>query len=246
MPEGLSPRVRGNRTRYSRRWTRSGSIPARAGEPFVFTGLISDLKVYPRACGGTRMQTSSPAPPCRLSPRVRGNPRVPSVHFPAGSSIPARAGEPPGRLDIVEYSVVYPRACGGTREAPLAFVHAAGLSPRVRGNPPSTTWTTFSSRSIPARAGEPRERRRDSSSHRVYPRACGGTPATPCRMRRRRGLSPRVRGNPYCIKELMEMGGSIPARAGEPLLHKGTDGDGGVYPRACGGTEVVPRPNPLR
>ena len=51
-----------------------------------------------------------------------------------------------------------------------------------------------------------------------------------------RGLSPRVRGNRPSRSPCCTTAGSIPARAGEPsvpitLLH-----DGGVYPRACGGT----------
>ena len=52
------------------------------------------------------------------------------------------------------------------------------------------------------------------------------------------GLSPRVRGNRVEALRQAGGGGSIPARAGEP----DTTNDGwsvpGVYPRACGGTEL--------
>ncbi len=50
---GLSPRVRGNRRSATAISAKTGSIPARAGEPDsgLFLGLF--LGVYPRACGGT-------------------------------------------------------------------------------------------------------------------------------------------------------------------------------------------------
>ena len=52
------------------------------------------------------------------------------------------------------------------------------------------------------------------------------------------GLSPRLRGNQGAIIEEWVSGGSIPAPAGEPdVLTARADGDG-VYPRACGGTQV--------
>ncbi len=51
--EGLSPRVRGNRTGRPSRAPSTGSIPARAGEPCVSGRKFHSETVYPRACGGT-------------------------------------------------------------------------------------------------------------------------------------------------------------------------------------------------
>ena len=139
---------------------------------------------------------------------------------------------------------VYPRACGGTRLAIWRNRWNTGLSPRVRGNPP-TYWTRPRCRpgSIPARAGEPTHRTAGLSV-KVYPRACGGTtpietgPSNPracggtaCgtniylspRVRgNHAGLSPRVRGNRFLPYD--------PARA-RGLGYR-------VYPRACGGTSL--------
>ena len=91
-------------------------------------------------------------------------------------------------------------------------------------------------RSIPAHAGEPRPRSRDTPPTRVYPRACGGTHRKVVKDDGQQGLSPRMRGNPGNTADENERAGSIPAHAGEP-------GAGGVkvdapqvYPRACGGT----------
>ena len=75
---GLSPRVRGNREVALLRPRLDGSIPARAGEPSRTGGSPSGSTVYPRACGGTTNGAMSWPCSSGLSPRVRGNLRVPS------------------------------------------------------------------------------------------------------------------------------------------------------------------------
>ena len=50
------------------------------------------------------------------------------------------------------------------------------------------------------------------------------------------GLSPRVRGNHISVVVETNREGSIPARAGEPLVEPADHRHVGVYPRACGGT----------
>ena len=52
----------------------------------------------------------------------------------------------------------------------------------------------------------------------------------------RRGLSPRVRGNPCSRQGRVRLGRSIPARAGEPKGCPNRASASAVYPRACGGT----------
>ena len=94
MSKGLSPRVRGNRTR---RWAIigiAGSIPACAGEPRAHRRADARPEVYPRVCGGTPASGRAPSASAGLSPRVRGNPnRINCAPFRA-RSIPACAGEP--------------------------------------------------------------------------------------------------------------------------------------------------------
>ena len=92
---GLSPRVRGNRRGSGVESSRSGSLPARTGEPSAGLPHAHTGEVYPRAYGGTGLLRrfgwsvyglsrayggTDPAPPVNsastgLSPRVRGNPR---------------------------------------------------------------------------------------------------------------------------------------------------------------------------
>ena len=91
---GLSPRVRGNPRQLARAHLLIGSIPARAGEPTqtVLPALFS--RVYPRACGGTRLCRRLHRLGLGLSPRVRGNLAANPDAPERKGSIPARAGEP--------------------------------------------------------------------------------------------------------------------------------------------------------
>ena len=70
----------------------------------------------------------------------------------------------------------------------------------------------------------------------VYPRVCGGTIDWLPIAGLRRGLSPRVRGNPIALPHFGILGRSIPACAGEPKSTGGMYIAFRVYPRVCGGT----------
>ena len=254
---GLSPRVRGNLGVLCVSSDSSGSIPACAGEPTPAPAWTSRAWVYPRVCGGTMGGLAGEERANGLSPRVRGNRmrrRQPTIRK---RSIPACAGEPREIAPPLVSRAVYPRVCGGTGlplgdDAPLP-----GLSPRVRGNPPSqpesggwpgsipacaggTAYTANGvsnpARSIPACAGEPACPGTRRPNPRVYPRVCGGTPGCAKSRRRAQGLSPRVRGNREPEWTCPHCGGSIPACAGEPRRRRPRTGEYRVYPRVCGGT----------
>ena len=133
-----------------------------------------------------------------------------------------------------------------------------GLSPRVRGNPMTTTAANPKSGSIPACAGEPSAAAASAAARRsgsipacagepttnsamppppaVYPRVCGGTASCPARAAAVSGLSPRVRGNHYAGVYYAAQRRSIPACAGEPDPGTGLAAARTVYPRVCGGT----------
>ena len=151
-----------------------------------------------------------------LSPRLRGNLAYSPFVGRIVGSIPALAGEPLASV--------------------LAGIDSLGLSPRLRGNLLVIPHTPIWGRSIPALAGEPPARPSVWSFAEVYPRACGGTPAGRQAEPGRRGLSPRLRGNPLHQPTLRPWRRSIPALAGEPNLPRRTAGPNAVYPRACGGT----------
>ena len=214
--EGLSPRVRGNHALALLAPSVEGSIPACAGEPRRPWTMPRWRRVYPRVCGGTSVMAAVARSTEGLSPRVRGNLSSFLIASIVIGSIPACAGEPPSCSPGRRTARVYPRVCGGTVSAVQAGLRAAGLSPRVRGNPSISAWSSRMSGSIPACAGEPATPMPMTSPLAVYPRVCGGTAKASITARPASGLSPRVRGNPGHGARSAARLGSIPACAGEP------------------------------
>ena len=70
---------------------------------------------------------------------------------------------------------VYPRVCGGTALTIKSSTGGYGLSPRVRGNQRRQRGVLPRHRSIPACAGEPKSPAKTLLDIKVYPRVCGGT-----------------------------------------------------------------------
>ena len=214
--EGLSPRVRGNRSQPSFSAQCRRSIPACAGEPFRLFLPESEHGVYPRVCGGTSSSTLDISATCGLSPRVRGNPLQPRTQDAHRRSIPACAGEPTADEDETRRIAVYPRVCGGTVTVQAFGKTSYGLSPRVRGNLLNPWLWRPSMGSIPACAGEPLPTEPRLCAGAVYPRVCGGTVDSGWDGGGGDGLSPRVRGNRGPRRPTPSMIRSIPACAGEP------------------------------
>ena len=194
------------------------SIPAQAGEPYRMPVIATRSRVYPRAGGGTRFGSVILTFLMGLSPRRRGNPRLPAAphHQPR----------------------VYPRAGGGTRTVPFFAVSIQGLSPRRRGNHIGSPERHRQFGSIPAQAGEPRGPGRSGARRWVYPRAGGGTQSAPRPHCQIQGLSPRRRGNRSARYWRLCRAGSIPAQAGEPTQCGIGCARKWVYPRAGGGTSI--------
>ena len=233
---GLSPRMRGNHDATGELRDRDGSIPAHAGEPPRSILASTSPRVYPRACGGTSQQIALDLQRAGLSPRMRGNPTAGPARCSRRGSIPAHAGEPRSSRRSRICGWVYPRACGGTDGDMRQGGGHLGLSPRMRGNRPSSPGCCACCGSIPAHAGEPLRSEQGPDGKRVYPRACGGTPGGRVDGVRVSGLSPRMRGNRVPIHLLPLPVGSIPAHAGEPRVSWALNVRSRVYPRACGGT----------
>ena len=236
QPDGLSPRVRGNRQPVVRYHIRLRSIPACAVEPKSdrFRSFLNP--VYPRVCGGTVQTGRETVKEQGLSPRVRGNHRLRTLVGECARSIPACAGEPPGPPAALGLQRVYPRVCGGTQPAIRRKAPPIGLSPRVRGNRPNGAGNGEGTRSIPACAGEPGQAGQMFFHYKVYPRVCGGTAIHELDDLSDQGLSPRVRGNQVQGSMGRCQGGSIPACAGEPTGDVRSRSNSQVYPRVCGGT----------
>ena len=176
----------------------------------------------------------------------------------SGGSIPARAGKPFSSVTSESSAGVYPRAGGETAIERVAINAWTGLSPRGRGNRVRYRHGHSRSRSIPARAGKPRnplfaimppgvyparagkpdESPPDAASHAVYPRAGGETAPSWTSHPLISGLSPRGRGNRRGVAVAPGDEWSIPARAGKPTGGCWQANAWWVYPRAGGETVI--------
>ena len=228
--------MRGNPLTAGITLSKTGSIPACAGEPRVAVENPIPFRVYPRVCGGTLYGSVNLSTLIGLSPRVRGNLDFVGDSRDVNGSIPACAGEPLVVLPLALAVRVYPRVCGGTPDHINVATTRGGLSPRVRGNRMVSISTSYRKGSIPACAGEPRTPSAAGNAAGVYPRVCGGTVKEHRIKTPVSGLSPRVRGNRLPKSPARTPAGSIPACAGEPLGAMVGTGIMGVYPRVCGGT----------
>ena len=137
--------------------------------------------VYPRACGGTPL-----FPPCMLwqtlaevYPRACGEPRPRPQQHPNERVYPRACGEPPAGAGHPLCDQVYPRACGGTWRDGISCSKAAGLSPRLRGNPERRLNDSEIVRSIPALAGEPSSICPRPGLIGVYPALAGNLNGSP-------------------------------------------------------------------
>ncbi len=110
---GRSPRVRGRPTRLCGSSVALRSIPAGAGETGVTGGRCVRRRVDPRGCGGDAGVLGTTRPVDGRSPRVRGRRYPPEDRRGGPGSIPAGAGETPGRTDAPSSGGVDPRGCGG-------------------------------------------------------------------------------------------------------------------------------------
>ena len=193
--EGLSPRMRGNLLGNVAGWLEKRPIPAYAGQPPSWQASQTMRRAYPRVCGATFSESICWSISEGLSPRMRGNhERCPPYGSHEGP-IPAYAGQPPLPGRPAAAPGAYPRVCGATRFEDRFDRHRQGLSPRMRGNlMPSSVWASL----------------------RAYPRVCGATLQRCGPSEIGQGLSPRMRGNLDQAGLLFQLGGPIPAYAGQP------------------------------
>ena len=159
---GLSPRVRGNRSRNPADAPPTRSIPACAGEPKYDDAQHGYQGVYPRMCGGTFWRETRGDLRGGLSPRVRGNLHGQPFQAVGWRSIPACAGDPLTALMTTPTCRVYPRVCGGTAYRSSTYPTWRGIDPgrptiscssarfpRTRGDRPLSTRSLNGQVSVP-------------------------------------------------------------------------------------------------
>ena len=152
-------------------------------------------------------------------------------------------------------SAVHPRVCGEHSSSFMSRLAASGSSPRVRGTPTPASIQCWSTRFIPACAGNTgapkglclgtavfipacagntRVSARRPRCPTVHPRVCGEHHARPRLRLSQNGSSPRVRGTRWFGRDLRCSHWFIPACAGNT---SGRDPRWlclSVHPRVCG------------
>ena len=149
-------------------------------------------------------------------------------------SIPAWAGNPPGRGVPCPVGQVYPRVGGEPSGQWRLRSSYTGLSPRGRGTLRGAAFRVLWARSIPAWAGNPVIPPGEAAQERVYPRVGGEPHCTRPFRPWEIGLSPRGRGTQTVLYVPTFGHGSIPAWAGNPPPRCCPGGYQGVYPRVGG------------
>ncbi len=104
---------------------------------------------------------------------MRGSQVEPIAAYLDDGSIPAHAGQPNVEEQGYTLDGVDPRACGAAVVATGAESTHEGRSPRMRGSPMKRYRLAINLGSIPAHAGQPRQRARRVVGNGVDPRACG-------------------------------------------------------------------------
>ena len=241
---GLSPRGRGKRGKGGGKGVVQRSIPAWAGETQVRPGLWGLHSVYPRVGGGNESAGLDRQYPGGLSPRGRGKPRAKTPKRNRAGSIPAWAGETPGKSGFSARWAVYPRVGGGNQDPQHIGQPQQGLSPRGRGKHEHRSNSGNPRRSIPAWAGETTTQIEGVGYKRVYPRVGGGNSYRVEASLQSTGLSPRGRGKRGRNGNWPLFRRSIPAWAGETGLAVISPAEKGVYPRVGGGNPGQLPPSP--
>ncbi len=236
---GPSPLSRGSLDDRGRRQLDIGSIPALAGQPCGIGQTENRPGVHPRSRGAALQHLAKLRAIRGPSPLSRGSPFVHWVRARQCGSIPALAGQPLAQMRSSGSPTVHPRSRGAALNPATQPRQASGPSPLSRGSPAAQEIRSRRLGSIPALAGQPPDRIPARSVCGVHPRSRGaavhgrlsGVPAA--------GPSPLSRGSPLFTPHLTNMGGSIPALAGQPRRCRKSGRTSRVHPRSRGAAFVI-------
>ena len=151
---GSSPRVRGRPSRRTTSTTRSGLIPACAGQTLAPAGALTAMRAHPRVCGADEVYSFNPGHDVGSSPRVRGRLGPGHLERRLVGLIPACAGQTCTFRQPMNHPRAHPRVCGADRLCDGTYADPLGSSPRVRGRPYCLRRSGRAVGLIPACAGQ--------------------------------------------------------------------------------------------
>ena len=231
---GSSPRVRGTPSMRECGSVPAGIIPACAGNTLDLPSASCNAGDHPRVCGEHRRRQRQIGTHPGSSPRVRGTPYSWACSRIGVGIIPACAGNTADGVEAVLQSWDHPRVCGEHHCLSFSVVNGLGSSPRVRGTLPGASACLWSRGIIPACAGNTLEACWPRLSPWDHPRVCGEHRALKLTTGSPAGSSPRVRGTPQFMNEMIFNVGIIPACAGNTNTVHLTHCAYGDHPRVCG------------
>ena len=194
---GSSPLARGTRRGCRQHLTRSGLIPARAGNTMFPAWINLTAGAHPRSRGEHVWVVRFPVVPLGSSPLARGTRCEDQVGVGGLGLIPARAGNTATGWCGRECRRAHPRSRGEHSKFLASSVMLRGSSPLARGTRAEEEAGTFSRGLIPARAGNTCCQ-------------CGWVVFL--------GAHPRSRGeHVILLRSAVSLGWLIPARAGNTV-----------------------------
>ena len=201
---GSSPRMRGTRRMETSAITRTGIIPAYAGNTWIFHICKTQQRDHPRVCGEHCPLPGNARERAGSSPRMRGTQGGVVVGGGAHGIIPAYAGNTPCIPVFCGMNGDHPRVCGEHRNPASVVAVGTGSSPRMRGTHVYKTVGGVLCGIIPAYAGN--------------------TPLIMIKWWTCLGSSPRMRGTPGRARTAQLDDGIIPAYAGNTGFEPWTSG----------------------
>ena len=232
--KGLPPPTRGIHDGVWEAFAEGGSTPAHAGNTLHPKRTLRVVRVYPRPRGEYNDARAAAGESGGLPPPTRGIHGYPSVHYRAGRSTPAHAGNTARPTTLWASSRVYPRPRGEYTAWSSSALRALGLPPPTRGIRGGSACLGRCARSTPAHAGNTAAHTPRARRTRVYPRPRGEYLLSLALFARDLGLPPPTRGIPELPAQQKGAARSTPAHAGNTKSGQFMGDFEKVYPRPRG------------
>ena len=215
LSAGSSPRGRGKREQFFRRFDHEGLIPAWAGKTQVSNPKTAHSAAHPRVGGENFESLRQSVETVGSSPRGRGKLCHSVYQLPRLGLIPAWAGKTARAASAARTGGAHPRVGGENLGVSMGALTVMGSSPRGRGKRCSRREALRHTGLIPAWAGKTCSWSCPRARSRAHPRVGGENVVDRKPQMSITGSSPRGRGKPGPLLCGAAPRGLIPAWAGK-------------------------------